>query len=256
MATRSGCMAQLARLEEIRLGHALVAGRHDRAIAKALRKEGHRQEAEQVEALIPPSDSARPRAAYTSQARRMADRHVDLATRKTLVATLWPRSDGLTSFRATLAEHGLSMREGDRNGTRPGAHIIETGDGVLVGSFTRLTKVRMAEFRQLLANEQSLAKARSKLDIGSTRVPVRITSKDYQAGLVPRPRCSSARTRPAARIRLPRLDRQLEEVRRRRMEDVDRPSVLPESPRAPPLPLILSAEDSAIRRRIRELVKE
>lgn len=46
-------LEKVARLEEIRLGHALVPGRHDRAIAKALRREGHHQAAEQVAALIP-----------------------------------------------------------------------------------------------------------------------------------------------------------------------------------------------------------
>lgn len=149
-------LEKVARLEEMRLGHALVPGRHDKAIAKALEKAGKHHEAERVKALIPASDDLKPRAAYTAQARRMAERQgIDLATRKTLVGTLWSQSDGLKSFRAALKDHGLRMREGDRKDTRPGAHIIEDEHGTLIGSFTRLTKVRMAEFRKLLAEENT-----------------------------------------------------------------------------------------------------
>ncbi|MDG6094519.1 hypothetical protein LOC54_05225 [Acetobacter sp. AN02] len=250
-------LEKIARLEEIRLGHALVPGRHDRAIARALRQEGHHQEAEQVAALIPAPDSTRPRAAYTSQARRMTERQgLDLPATKTLVASLWSRSDGLASFRAALAEHGLTMREGDRNGTRPGAHIIETGDGTLVGSFTRLTKVRMADFRKLLAEEHSAAKAKPKTDIRSTRVPVRITSEESNLMGLPALVVPVTRRKQPARIRLPRLDRQLEDVRRRRMEEVDRPSVMPHTQPKSLYPLILSAEEARIRRRIRELIGE
>ncbi|WP_336764417.1 hypothetical protein, partial [Asaia sp. VD9] len=88
-------LEKCARLEEIRLGHPLVPGRHDRAIARALRQEGKTPEAERVEVLIErpvtineqlsvpaspdtssaPSNSEHasrplPRAAYTSQSRR------------------------------------------------------------------------------------------------------------------------------------------------------------------------------------------
>lgn len=67
-------LEKLARLEEIRLSHALVAGRHDRSIAKALRKDGKHQEAELIDALVPEQPADKPRAAYTSQSHRMAER--------------------------------------------------------------------------------------------------------------------------------------------------------------------------------------
>ncbi|MDR6182968.1 hypothetical protein [Asaia bogorensis] len=94
-------LEKCARLEELRLGHQLVPGRHDRAIARALRQEGKTAEAERVEAVLqgPAGDTANPaapapaspdtpsflteahpasrplpRAAYTSQSRRMAER--------------------------------------------------------------------------------------------------------------------------------------------------------------------------------------
>ncbi|MFT8721776.1 MAG: hypothetical protein ABF443_10620 [Acetobacter malorum] len=204
-------LEKVARLEEIRLGHALVPGRHDKAIAKALQKAGKHHEAERVKALIPASDDLKPRAAYTAQARRMAERQgIDLATRKTLVGTLWSQSDGLKSFRAALKDHGLRMREGDRKDTRPGAHIIEDEHGTLIGSFTRLTKVRMAEFRKLLAQE------------------------------------NTPRQKPAL-IRRPKKSKLQQDLYRKRIEDVDRPV---RSPQAVPHtgPIIRTVEEARLRR--------
>ncbi|MEE8663582.1 MAG: hypothetical protein SOH81_08385 [Acetobacter sp.] len=245
-------LEKVARLEEIRLDHALLPGRHDRVIAKALRREGHHQAAEQVAALIPFPDSPKPRAAYTSQARRITERQgLDLPAMKKLVSTLWSQSDGLKSFRAGLAEHGLTMREGDRKETCPGAHIIETSDGTLIGSFTRLTKVRMAEFRKLLAEEPSPEHEKPELDIRSTRVPVRMIAENDQTGILSAPASPPTRKREPKRISLPLRNKAIDVIRRRQMEDVDRPAVMPHIPPKPLYPLILSAEEARIRRRIR-----
>ncbi|MFT8816348.1 hypothetical protein [Acetobacter fabarum] len=204
-------LEKVARLEEIRLGHALVPGRHDKAITNALHKQGYHHEAEQIASLIPTSDNLKPRAAYTAQARRIAERQgVDLSTRKTLVANLWSHSDGLKSFRAALKEHGLTMREGDRKDTRPGAHIIEDENGTLIGSFTRLTKVRMAEFRKLLAEE------------------------------------NTPRQKPAL-IRRPKRSKLQQDLYRKRVADVDRPVRPPQA--APHTgPIIRTVEETRLRR--------
>ncbi|WP_233582094.1 MULTISPECIES: hypothetical protein [unclassified Asaia] len=182
-------LEKCARLEELRLGHPLVPGRHDRAIARALRQEGKTAEAERVEAVLqgPASGAANlpapthaspdtplspaasaskrgpqplPRAAYTSQSRRIAERQgLDLAEAKKTIASFWARSDNqLHRFRALLKIRGWVMRAGDRQDTRKDAHIIETSDGVLIGSFTRLTKTRMKDFRQLLVDEATRPK--------------------------------------------------------------------------------------------------
>lgn len=111
-------MEKIARLEEIRLGHKLVAGRHDKAIAQALRKEGRHSEAKQVDALVPVADDAKPCAAYTSEARRITERQgLNLLALKKLVTSLWSQSDGLKAFRAALKDHSLTLREGDRKET-------------------------------------------------------------------------------------------------------------------------------------------
>ncbi|MCP1245034.1 hypothetical protein NKW54_03650 [Acetobacter cerevisiae] len=79
---------------------------------------------------------------------------VDLPALKKEITALWQRSEEkLPAFRRLLQEQGLVMREGERHATRPGAHIIETADGTLIGSFTRLTKTRMKDFRALLMQE-------------------------------------------------------------------------------------------------------
>lgn len=147
-------LEKVARLEEIRLGHPLTAGRHDAAIATALHKEGKHREALLVEALAP-DGTLLPRAAYTSQARRITERQaLDLPALKKEITALWQQSEEkIPAFRRLLQEQGLVMREGDKSATRPGAHIIETADGTLIGSFTRLTKIRMKDFRALLMQE-------------------------------------------------------------------------------------------------------
>ncbi|MFS8371614.1 hypothetical protein [Acetobacter indonesiensis] len=196
-----------------------MPGRHDKAIAKALHKQGCHHEAERVESLIPPSDDLKPRAAYTAQARRIAERQgVDLATRKTLVANLWSHSDGLKSFRAALKEHGLTMREGDRKDTRPGAHIIEDENGTLIGSFTRLTKVRMAEFRKLLAEE------------------------------------NTPRQKPAL-IRRPKRSKLQQDLYRKRVADVDR-SVRSPHPAPHTGPIIRTLEEARLRRLLLDALQD
>ncbi|OAJ67426.1 hypothetical protein [Gluconobacter cerinus] len=150
-------LEKLARLTEIKLGHALVPGRHDRAIVKALKEAGEYEAVSKVEALIPAEKTAPPVAAYTSQARRMTERQeFDLPTARREIMIFWENSgNDLRKFRHFLSSKNWHMRAGDRTDRRRDAHIIETEDGLLIGSFTRLTKVRMKDFRQLLEEEAS-----------------------------------------------------------------------------------------------------
>jgi len=150
-------LEKLARLTEVRLGHALVPGRHDKAIVKALRESGEYEAARKIEALISAEKTAPPVAAYTSQARRMTERQeFDLPTARREIMIFWEESgNDLRKFRHFLSSKNWYMRAGDRTDRRRDAHIIETEDGLLIGSFTRLTKVRMKDFRQLLEDEAS-----------------------------------------------------------------------------------------------------
>ncbi|WP_249198942.1 hypothetical protein [Gluconobacter kondonii] len=150
-------LEKLARLAEVKLGHALVPGRHDKAIVKALRESGEYEAATKVEALIPAEKTPPPVAAYTSQARRMTERqNFDLPTARREIMTFWENSGkDLRKFRHFLSGKNWQMRAGDRTDRGREAHIIENEDGLLIGSFTRLTKVRMKDFRQLLEDEAS-----------------------------------------------------------------------------------------------------
>jgi len=150
-------LEKLARLAEVKLGHALVPGRHDKAIVKALKEGGEHDAARKVEALIPTEKTPPPVASYTSQARRMTERqNFDLPTVRREIMAFWENSgNDLRKFRHFLSGKNWHMRAGDRTDRRREAHIIETADGVLIGSFTRLTKVRMKDFRQLLEDEAS-----------------------------------------------------------------------------------------------------
>lgn len=68
----------------------------------------------------------------------------------------WEKSgNDLKTFRQLLAKKNWRMRPGDRTDRRREAHVIETDDGMLIGSFTRLTKVRTKDFRLLLEEEVS-----------------------------------------------------------------------------------------------------
>ncbi|MFT8326885.1 hypothetical protein [Gluconobacter oxydans] len=151
-------LEKIARLEELRLGHSLVPGRHDHAITKALRVDGNHDAADRIAALAPQDRAARPVAAYTSQARRITERQdFDLPTARRGILSFWQASgNDLTAFRQLLATKNWRMRSGDRTDGRRDTHIIETQDGMLIGSFTRLTKVRMKDFRELLEKEAAI----------------------------------------------------------------------------------------------------
>lgn len=249
-------LEKLARLEEIRLGHRLVTGRHDRSIAKALRKEGRHQEAALIDALVPEHPTGKPRAAYTSQSHRMAERQgLDLPKLKHLVACLWSQSDGLKSFRAALAEHRLTMREGDRKETRPDAHIIETSDGTLIGSFTRLTKVRMAEFRKLLSEEQQQTASRPETDVKSTRLPFRRTTVSFYDEY-PIPKASDVYPATSKRtvIKRPKMKEWQKQFWLQRMADVDTPSTKPLPPESPIH--IISMGELRFRQKIKHSIAE
>ena len=102
------------------------------------------------------------------------------------------------------------MRAGDRQKTRPGAHIIEDEHGTLIGSFTRLTKVRIAEFRKLLAEE-------------------------------------NAPKQQAALIRRPKRSKLQQDLYRKRAADVHRPVRLPQTA-SQNGPVIRTVEEGRLRR--------
>ncbi|WP_249200365.1 hypothetical protein [Gluconobacter sp. Dm-44] len=150
-------LEKIARLEELRLDHALVPGRHDKAIAKALRGAGNSEAADKIASMVSANGFSPPVSVYTSQAQRMTERQsFDLPAARQEIMAFWQNSgNNLKTFRRFLKTKKWHMRPGDRTDRRREAHVIETDDGMLIGSFTRLTKVRMKDFRILLEEEAS-----------------------------------------------------------------------------------------------------
>ncbi|MFT8809252.1 hypothetical protein [Gluconobacter sp.] len=72
----------------------------------------------------------------------------DLAAVRYGLMAFWQKSENdLETFRHLLTEKNWCMRPGERTEQRREAHVIETDNGVWIGSFTRLTKVRMKDFQ-------------------------------------------------------------------------------------------------------------
>ncbi|KXV56776.1 hypothetical protein AD947_10450 [Acetobacter tropicalis] len=103
-----------------------------------------------------------------------------------------------------------------------------------MGSFTRLTKIRMAEFRTLLAEEQQQIAQKPETDIKSTRLPFRrITANFYDE--LPTPKASDAHPVTPKRpvIKRPKMKEWQRLLWLQRMADVDTPSTKPLLPEFP-----------------------
>lgn len=123
------------------------------------------------------------------------------------------------------------MREGDRADKRSGAHIIEDQDGKLIGSFTRLTKVKMTEFRKLLAEEQHRTVSKSETDIKSSRLLIRRTTADfYEEYPIPKGPDTQTVLRKRPVIKRPQMRKWQRELWLQRMADVDTTTTEPLSP--------------------------
>ena len=129
---------KIARLAELRLGHAPVTGRWNAAVARALEQEGRPVEAAKVAGL---ADGPRPRAAYGARRHQAAARRgVTLPEARLLVKAAWERSDSVPAFTAELAQTGFSLRPGDKAGTWLVEAAGEGNDPVLVGALHRLLR--------------------------------------------------------------------------------------------------------------------
>ncbi|TQL15016.1 hypothetical protein FBY58_1761 [Zymomonas mobilis] len=154
-----------------------------------------------------------------------------------------------------MKNHSLTRREGDRKETRPGAHIIGTSDGVMVGSFTRLAKVKAADFRKLLSEEQRQMKPKQEINIKSTRLPIRRTTADfYDEYAIPQPSDTQRVLRKTPVIKLLKIPTWREELWLKRIADVD-------SLTTQPLPSsssvqIISAEEARFRNEIRKAIAQ
>jgi hypothetical protein len=129
---------KLARITEMRLGHPLVTGRWNAAVARATKAAGHDDVATAIALL---AETPRPGSAYTAGRHQAAARRgLRLPEAKTLVIQAWAEADDPMTLAAALAVRGLRLR----HGAGDGAWIVEAdGPGsspVLLGALHRLLR--------------------------------------------------------------------------------------------------------------------
>lgn len=132
---------KLGRLLEALFGHPMTAGPHDKAVIVALRAEGHDDVADCVARLG--DGRERPAEAYTTVQHQVAKRKgLDLPLLKGHVADAWRATGTGHDFVNRLAEHGLVIAPGDKDGI----WVVRARDGTFIGAAHRLARVRRAEF--------------------------------------------------------------------------------------------------------------
>lgn len=135
---------KLARVAEIRLGHTVTPGRHNRAVVNALRQEGRLEIAEKLEqAGITKSDL--PNSSFTASQHQEGKRKgLDLPALKQAVSAAWERSDGRKALEAALQEQGLRIGRGEKKDT----WILTDEEGRFLGALHRLAGVRKGQVSQ------------------------------------------------------------------------------------------------------------
>uniref|UniRef100_A0A9E8CQC9 MobA/VirD2-like nuclease domain-containing protein n=1 Tax=Bosea sp. NBC_00436 TaxID=2969620 RepID=A0A9E8CQC9_9HYPH len=105
---------KVSRVTEFECGLPFVKGKHNRAVAQALRKDGRDDVASAMEAagLL---DGRRSIALQTPRERAQADRtDMPIADVRASALAAWRTSDSGPAFETSLAERGLRLAEGDR----------------------------------------------------------------------------------------------------------------------------------------------
>ncbi|WP_376960623.1 hypothetical protein ABNQ39_22210 [Azospirillum sp. A26] len=105
----------VARLCELRFGHPVTKGAHNRAVVAHLEQNGYSEEADQLRGL---TMRRRPRAARSeSEAQQESRSGCSKAAAAEIVAAAWRSADGPHARRAALAEAGFALARGDRRDT-------------------------------------------------------------------------------------------------------------------------------------------
>ncbi|MBS1014997.1 hypothetical protein JK210_03290 [Acetobacter persici] len=124
-----------------------------------------------------------------------------------------------------------------------------------MGSFTRLAKVKAADFRKLLSEEQNQTEHERDVKIESTRLSIRRTTADfYNEYPIPKPSDTQPVLRKAPIIKRPKIPAWRKELWLKRIADVD-------SLTTEPLPSsssvqIVSAEEAHFRKEIRKAIAQ
>jgi len=149
---------KLGRLAEIRLGHPVTHGKHDRAVLKAMEREGRPEAAAFADVLkwreFGPG-AGEPRAAYSADTHQILRRNgLKTPEVKAAISQAWAarsEENGL-SFKDALHAHGIDVIPGRRAGA-----WVAVVDGVEVTAFHRLLKIKASEVRDEMARAQKKA---------------------------------------------------------------------------------------------------
>ncbi|GJD78511.1 hypothetical protein [Methylobacterium gregans] len=131
-------LERVAREIEHDRGEPLTPGRHDRALARALRARGRPEVAAALEAA---AADGPPRSATTPGARqRLRRAGVDDVAARAAVKAAWAAATGPTALRDALAGAGLSLAPGGK----PGVWTVLAAGGAVVGALDRIVKQKRA----------------------------------------------------------------------------------------------------------------
>lgn len=183
-------LERLARELEFEAGETPTRGRHDRAIARALRLRGHDAIADALDAAQTGQEP--PRSPVTSSARQALQRQgIDDAAARRAVVAAWAACDTPASLRHALTEAGLRLTRGDKLGV----WVVTTDTGVVIGALDRIVRRRRAEITTFMERDHA-----------DRIAPVRGTDPTRSEDR-PQDRAPVAVARPAGRARGTKPDR-------------------------------------------------
>jgi hypothetical protein len=134
---------KIARMAEARLGHEVTPGRFNAAVQRALEAEGRHDIAARLE---PATQVPRPREGYATNIHQMHNRKGNnLPNDRLAVRGAWERSDNGQSFAAALAEQGIRIAEGEKEGV-----FVAYRDQDFLGAIHRLVGVPKHEVGERL----------------------------------------------------------------------------------------------------------
>jgi hypothetical protein len=128
-----------ARSLEADFGHDMTPSRRPEAVALELERMGRADVAQRVRGEVPPEP---PQSAMSSRQRARAERHgISLPDMREAVREAWEASDSPAALRAALAEHGLAVARGDKDGV----WLVTGPDGEMLGALDRLARQKRRE---------------------------------------------------------------------------------------------------------------
>ncbi|GAC89074.1 hypothetical protein NBRC3257_1505 [Gluconobacter thailandicus NBRC 3257] len=138
---------KVARLFELKHGLELTKGRHNVAVYHAVPEEYRDRLKALCEGPLPNSCLSDPQ---SRQSQRQGASPFDI---KYAVRELFSRSQSWQAFEQTLTELGWSLEAGHK---KPDVLILKDGNGVFVGSLSRLLGLKKAELQQLRTDPEAM----------------------------------------------------------------------------------------------------